>query len=106
MTLFPWNRKKAAAGPLPRAPKGAFTVDATGRVVMSTLPAAVAERVQPPLAGAIVAAFREAHAAQMSLTELNFNFPGLRVTARELRGGAIVFLTPVADGPEPTRPAA
>lgn len=105
MSLLTWTRKKPQPATLARAPKGAFTVDSAGEVVMSTLPAAVAAKVQRPLSEAILSAFRDAHAAQLALTELSFNFQGLRVTARELRGGAIVFLTPLSGGPEATRPA-
>jgi hypothetical protein len=105
MSLFTWSRKKPQPATIPRTPKGAFTVDASGRVVMSTLSAAVATKVQEPLSAAILTAFRDAHSAQLALTELSFNFQGLRVTARELRGGAIVFLTPIAGSPGTTRPA-
>jgi hypothetical protein len=38
--------------------------------------------------------FREARAAQMPLSEFNLHFASLRITAREMRGGAIVFLSP------------
>ena len=44
----------------------------------------------------IVDTFRKAQAAEVVLTELTVNFAALKVTARELRGGAIVFLAPVA----------
>lgn len=105
MSLFTWSRKKPEPATITRTPKGAFTVDASGNVVMSTLSAAMASRVQGPLSEAIISAFRDAHAAQLALTELSFNFHGLRVTARELRGGAIVFLTPMAGSPAATRSA-
>ncbi len=42
------------------------------------------------------AAFNEAATAQLPLTELVINYPSLKITARELRGGAIVFLSPKA----------
>jgi hypothetical protein len=38
--------------------------------------------------------FHEARDAQMPLAEITINFASLRVTARELRGGAIIFLFP------------
>jgi hypothetical protein len=105
MSLFTWTRRKPKPATIERPPKGAFTVDSSGQVVMSTLPAAMAAKVQGPLSQSILAAFQEAHAAQLALTELSFNFQGLRVTARELRGGAIVFLAPVAGSLETNRPA-
>jgi hypothetical protein len=38
--------------------------------------------------------FREARAAQIPFTEVSLHFGSLRITARELRGGAIIFLFP------------
>jgi len=38
--------------------------------------------------------FRDAQAAQLPLAELVVNYGSLKLTARELRGGAIVFLSP------------
>ena len=38
--------------------------------------------------------FREAQAANLPLAELDIHFSGFKIVARELRGGAIVFLTP------------
>ena len=37
---------------------------------------------------------REARTAQIPLTEVSLHFGSLRITARELRGGAIIFLFP------------
>jgi hypothetical protein len=37
---------------------------------------------------------QEARDSQMPLAEVNIYFASLRVTARELRGGAIIFLFP------------
>jgi len=39
-------------------------------------------------------AFRQATTAQLPLSELVVEYPSLRITARELRGGAIIFLAP------------
>lgn len=76
--------------------KGAFTVDAKGRIISSTVPTSFSGTLQSELAGAVLNAFREAQAAQLTLTELVFEFCGLRVTAKEMRGGAIIFLHPLA----------
>jgi hypothetical protein len=40
--------------------------------------------------------FESARDAQLSLTELVVDFPAFKVTARQLRGGAIIFLAPQA----------
>jgi len=38
--------------------------------------------------------FRDARKAQIPLSEFTLHFASLQITARELRGGAIIFLTP------------
>ena len=42
----------------------------------------------------VLAFFRGAQRAQMPLQELNVYYPTLKVTARSLRGGALIFLSP------------
>ena len=46
------------------------------------------------IAREVLEAFRSAESAQLPLFELVMNYPSLRITARDLRGGAIVFLAP------------
>jgi hypothetical protein len=41
----------------------------------------------------VVETFRSSQAAQLPLEELVVHYPGLKITAREMRGGAIVFLS-------------
>jgi hypothetical protein len=94
MSLFSKSRPAPKQAKEPSL-KGAFTIDSRGSIVSSTVPASFSASLQRELAGAILAAFREAQAAQLTLTELVFEFCGLRVTAKELRGGAIVFLHPL-----------
>jgi hypothetical protein len=38
--------------------------------------------------------FRQARDAQMPLAEFSIHFASLRITAREMRGGAVIFLSP------------
>jgi hypothetical protein len=38
--------------------------------------------------------FRESRRAQIPLSELVLQFGSLQITAREMRGGAMIFLTP------------
>jgi hypothetical protein len=84
---------KAEPGLL-RLPAGSFTVDRDGRVLMGTLPSSFPSEMLRELGAQILKTFREATAAQLPLSELIVNYPSLRITARELRGGAIVFLAP------------
>jgi hypothetical protein len=77
-----------------RLPSGSFTIDAAGRVLTSTLPRSFPEHVTEEIGQEVLAAFRSGQQAGLSLSELVIHFCALRITARELRGGAIVFLSP------------
>ena len=80
---------------LVRLPAGSFTVDKTGRVLVSTLPSAFPEKLVNDIATQVQEAFRDAQAAQLPLYELIIHFPTLKIIARELRGGALIFLVPI-----------
>ena len=82
-----------------KLPSGSFTVDCTGRVLMGTLPSTFPEELIEEISRLVLQAFREAGEAQLPLSQLVIQYPSLRITARELRGGAIVFLA--ARGPHP-----
>jgi hypothetical protein len=79
---------------LVRLPSGSFTVDKDGRVLVSTLPQAFPVEMVRDIAGQVLAAFRSAHAAKLVVSEFIIRYPSLKLTARELRGGAIIFLVP------------
>ena len=83
-----------SAPTLLRLPSGSFTVDREGCVLMGTLPSSFPASLVKDIARQVRAAFGEAAAAQLPLSELVINYPSLRIAARELRGGAIVFLSP------------
>ena len=77
-----------------RLPSGSFTVDREGCVLMGTLPSSFPTGLVQDIARQVRAAFGEAAAAQLPLTELIIHYPSLKIAARELRGGALVFLSP------------
>ena len=77
-----------------RLPSGSMTVDREGNVVATTVPSTYPAALLREIAGEVLSVFREAVAAQMPLSEFNLHFASLRITAREMRGGAIVFLSP------------
>jgi hypothetical protein len=79
-----------------KLPSGTFTLDRTGRVVVSTLPSSFPADLLAEIGKHVLTTFREAQAAQLLLAELVICYPALKITARELRGGAIVFLAPQA----------
>jgi hypothetical protein len=89
---------KPATLNLVRLPNGSFTVDATGKVLTSTLSQSFPEAWVEQIGRQIVTAFHSAQAAQMPLGELHAEFSALKLTARALRGGAIIFLAPQGPG--------
>jgi hypothetical protein len=79
-----------------RLPSGSFTVDRKGCVLMGTLPSSFPAGLVKDIALQVRTAFGAAAAAQLPLAELIIHYPSLKIAARELRGGAIVFLSPKA----------
>ena len=75
-------------------PSGSFTLDREGRVMTSTLPQSFPDARMREIGEKVLGAFRSARQANMPLTELIVHFATLKVLARELRGGAIIFLMP------------
>ncbi len=79
-----------------RLPSGSFTVGRDGRILTGTLPSSFPAEVVKEIGQQVRAAFAEADTAQLPLAELVIHYPSLKISARELRGGAIIFLTPKA----------
>ncbi len=75
-------------------PSGTITVDRSGRIITSTVSSAYPADLLQAVAKEVLALLDEARLAQMPLFEVSIHFASLRVTARELRGGAIIFLFP------------
>jgi hypothetical protein len=79
---------------LVRLPSGSWTVDPSGRVVASTLPSSFPDALLKEITTAVLTTFQAAREAQMPLVEIVADYSALKLTARELRGGAIIFLAP------------
>ena len=75
-------------------PSGTLTVDRHGHLVTSTVSSAYPKKLLIDIGADVLTLFREAREAQMPMAEVNFQFGSLHITARELRGGAIIFLLP------------
>jgi hypothetical protein len=86
-----FSKSRAVVGQLP---SGSMTVDRSGKVVATTVSSGYPSAVLNEVADEVLALFREARAAQMPLTEFNLHFATLQITAREMRGGAMIFLSP------------
>jgi hypothetical protein len=75
-------------------PSGSLTVDRNGNTLTSTISSAYPAALLKDIAKDVLKLLQESRDAQMPLGEVNIYFASLRVTARELRGGAIIFLFP------------
>src|ERR1700744_4627515 len=75
-------------------PTGSLTVDRDGNIVTSTISSTYPKKLLMEIGRDVLELLREARAAQMPLAEVSLHFGSMRITARELRGGAIIFLFP------------
>lgn len=89
------NLLSPARGSAPlNLPSGTFTMDRAGNLVATTLPRTFPQKLLQDTGEFVLRAFHEAEAAHLPLAEFSLNFSSLKITAREMRGGAIVFLSP------------
>ena len=79
-----------------RLPSGSFTVAREGSVLVGTLPSSFPAALVSDIARQVLAVFQEGADAQLPLSEIIINYASLKITARALRGGAIIFLFPQA----------
>lgn len=82
-----------------RLPAGSLAVDRDGQVLASTLSSSFPEELAREIARQVIDAFHGAAEAQLPLSELVVQYPSFKITARELRGGAMLFLAPAACPP-------
>ena len=79
---------------LTRVPSGSFTVDREGEIIVSTISSTFPVATVKEIGQRVLDTFREAQEAHLPLAELVVHFSGFKIVARELRGGAIVYLSP------------
>ena len=73
---------------------GSFTLDREGHIMTSTLPQSFPLDHLKAIGNQVLASFRSAKKAQMPMSEIIIQYSALKLLARELRGGAIIFLMP------------
>jgi len=77
-----------------RLPSGSFSMDREGNILVSTLPLTFPEAIMREAGRHVMQTFQSAQAAGLPLTEIVVHYSSLKLTARDLRGGAIIFLSP------------
>ena len=91
--LKPFSRALKPLRP-ERLPSGCYTIHRGGALVASTLPSPFPREAMFEIGRVVVEAFHSAQNANLPLTDLHLKFSGLTITAREMRGGALIFLAP------------
>ncbi len=94
MGILDFFGRKNASQKLVPLPKGSFTIDRTGRVLTTTLPRNFPKELIDEIGSTSLQVFKNAQKAQIALTQYTFAFASFKITAKELRGGAIIFLSP------------
>lgn len=80
--------------PPSRLPAGSFSVDRAGTILASTLPQNFPLADTRAISELVLSLFRSAPRYGVPLHQLRIRYESLTIIARELRGGAIVFLAP------------
>jgi hypothetical protein len=88
------NKFFGGSASVQQLPAGTVTVDRDGRIVTSTVSSTFPEPMLQAIGRDVLELFREARVGQIPLSEVSLHFGSLRITARELRGGAIIFMFP------------
>ena len=95
MGLLDFFSSKKDAPAIDRLPSGSFTVDRDGKVLTSTLPHSFGEANVREIGKTVMEAMVSAREANLPVTEMAIYFSGLKITAKEQRGGVMIFLAPV-----------
>ena len=77
-----------------RLPSGTITVDCNGDLVTTTVSSTYPAALLQQITCEVLTLFRAAREKQLPMAEFNLYFASLQITAREMRGGAIIFLSP------------
>lgn len=74
---------------------GSFTVDSKGKILSSTLPSSISENFLLSIAQNVLETFNNSRSVGLFADELVINFPTVKITARNMRGGAFINIAPV-----------
>ena len=85
-------------------PAGSLTVNRDGKLVTSTIASGYPLGLLHDIVRDVLLLFRQAREAQLPLAEFSIHFASLSITAREMRGGAVIFLSPQTVPTTPSQP--
>jgi hypothetical protein len=93
MGLLSFLKAPKTQGP-PPLPSGSYTVDRDGKVVTSTISSTVSDQALEQISAHVLHTFKDAKQAGLNMNEFSITMGAMNIKARELRGGAIIFLAP------------
>jgi hypothetical protein len=85
--------KNKPMGPA-RFPRGSYTISSSGNIVVSTLPGTFSKDRMLAIGRVVLTALNSARELGNPFTELAADYAGVEIRARDLAGGAIIFITP------------
>ncbi|MHA3772003.1 hypothetical protein ACXR0O_10745 [Verrucomicrobiota bacterium sgz303538] len=91
--LKPFSREQKPLG-IERLPSGCFSLHRGGELAGSTLPTSFSHEKMMEIGRVVLDTFRSAQQSNLLLTDLHIQYSGMQISARELRGGALIFLSP------------
>ncbi len=91
--LRPFSRTTIPAR-MDRLPTGCFALHRDGGLVTSTVPSWFSPKLIAEISRVVRDAFHSAMEANLPLTDMSVTYSGLNIVAREMRGGALIFLNP------------
>ena len=77
-----------------RFPRGSYTISSAGSIVVSTLPGSFPKDRMLAIGRAVLSALSTARELGTPFMELAADYAGVEIRARDLSGGAIIFITP------------
>ena len=93
MGLLNLFKSQKGEGPAP-LPSGSYTVDREGKIVSRTISSVISTQGLEQFATQVLQTFKEARLAELNISEFCVNTGVMNIKAKELRGGAIIFLSP------------
>ena len=75
-------------------PSGCFSVHRGGEIATTTLPSWFSQKLTLDIARVAINAIKSAEETGLAVSEIHINYAGVEITAKDLRGGALIFIRP------------
>jgi hypothetical protein len=86
-------KRKNPANNVRQLPTGSFSADSNGRIISTTIGQTYPRQHLENIAAVVLYTFRSAESVDLPLTEFSAVYGAFKISAREMKGGAIVFLS-------------